>query len=307
MRLQAASGLTEGVLSGTPSSHASENSLASRERFPLYVSCAPVENVLGSSVVQIGSARPDVLRVLIEAQLAEPLQGIEGIRLLGSTFEERSALLERVEPCLLQHGITLRSSSEKLDLRPLALARHPLESKNARIALAKIPRSLVRVLGVKTFAVRLTALSWPSTEIAPSSEPDPSTPLFLFSQRSLKKAIGPGRWDSLAAGLSAADETLGESLAREAQEEAGLSFTECMLAFIARRLFAQPLPEGFLIEESFEYVVTLPESFAPIAIDGEVAQFKTFSPMATLELIESDRMMPEAAVAAIAILQKIYG
>lgn len=307
MRLRAASGLTEGVLRWTPSSHASVQSPASREHFPLYVSCAPVENVLGNSVVQIGSARPDVLRLLIEAQLAEPLGEKKGARLFGSTFKERSALLERIETCLLQHGIALRISPEKLDLRPLAAARHALESNNTQVALAEIPRSIVRMLGVKTFAVRLTALSRPLTERGTSNELDPSAPLFLFSQRSLKKAIGPGCWDSLAAGLSAAGETLAESLAREAQEEAGFGFTERVPTFIAKRLFSQPLPEGFLVEESFEYVVTLPENFAPSAVDGEVAQFKHFSPIATLELIENNQMMPEAAVAAIAILQKIYG
>ena len=93
-------------------------------------------------------------------------------------------------------------------------------------------------------------------------------------------------------------------ICREVLEEAGLDLSRLSPAFCARTVFERPIAEGFLLEESFEYAIELPRSFSPYAVDGEVSAFAAFTAEETLELIEANRMMPEAAAAALRILQK---
>ena len=212
-----------------------------------------------------------------------------GLLLPGSSFEDRTAMLGRIA-ARLRSQTAFALSDDRLDLRDVGA-----HSDDAPV-FAQMPRGLFRPLGAKTYAVRLTALIRPPQADCPSH--------FLFSRRSEKKRIGPGLWDSLAAGLVAAGESVRDALARESLEEAGLDLSRLSPAFCARTVFERPIAEGFLLEESFEYAIELPRSFSPYAVDGEVSAFAAFTAEETLELIEANRMMPEAAAAALRILQK---
>ena len=252
--------------------------------------------------IEVGSAAFEAADVLARTPGIPQLPS-GALVLEGDTLEARSAAIAYAEAALRQ-VLPAGGSSEALDLRALA-AREA-----SAPVFARMPRGLFRPLGAKTYAVRLTALlaqatNWAKVPHAALLPPDLEAPLFLFSQRSLKKRIGPGLWDSLAAGLVAAGETPEAALARECAEEAGLAFDQATLIALSSRSFVCPIPEGLLFEESFEYALRLAPDFRPRALDGEVAAFGAFSPVETLDLIERGLMMPEAAAAALAVLQKM--
>ena len=197
----------------------------------------------------ISGARVRVGRVA--ADLAEDLCGCGallplaegGLLLPGSSFEDRTAMLGRIA-ARLRSQTAFALSDERLDLRDVGA-----HSDDAPV-FAQMPRGLFRPLGAKTYAVRLTALIRPPQADCPSH--------FLFSRRSEKKRIGPGLWDSLAAGLVAAGESVRHANRSKRQDSTSRGSRP---PFAPAPFSSGRLPKGFCSRRALSTRLNFPAAF----------------------------------------------
>lgn len=187
-------------------------------------------------------------------------------------FEALNLALDQVTLRLEALGLTQRRRPEKLDI-----------FNDEGQVLAQAERSVFRTLGLTTHVVRLLALT-------PHGH-------FWLQRRSPNKPIGAGLWDNLAAGMMAASETPQTAMLRELHEEAGLNVGADTLVPLPTLSFDYqcPVPEGWMQERTASYLLTVPSEITPTNLDGEADAFASFSPRQAVDLIEADRLMPEAA------------
>ena len=202
----------------------------------------------------------------------------------GTREEERSEILARAAAALRAAGRLSSWRDELLDVRA---------SWNSP-RLAVMERGAFRALGFWTLAVHLNGIT-PDGRI-------------WTAQRSLSKAINPGRWDNLAAGMVKAGENPLEAICREAKEEAGLAPED-----------GRPLPcvrfwsshsaggNGWLREATFCFACELREGFSPRNEDGEVQDVRLLSADEMAELIARGLVTNEAALTALFWLAKKTG
>ena len=92
-----------------------------------------------------------------------------------------------------------------------------------------------------------------------------------IARRSPEKAIDPGMLDNLVGGGIAAGQTIAGTLAKEAAEEAGIDAIQAREARPAGAVHIfREQPDGIQHETIFVHDLWLPESFVPVAVDGEV-------------------------------------
>ena len=129
------------------------------------------------------------------------------------------------------------------------------------IAVARIERSVVRVLGLATEAVHLVGV------VADGA--------VWVQQRAFDKATDPGRWDTLMGGQVAAGESIADTLARETMEEAGLALVDLHgLERCEPIAMRRPVAEGYMVERVEVFRALVPDGVAPANRDGEVARFE---------------------------------
>ncbi len=245
----------------------------------------------GSSPQMIGRASPEIFAAL--SSFASFDSSASGLLLRAADGTEASALLAAINEALLSRRLLPAFRREMLDLAPLT------QDGASHQPLARMERSAFRAFGARTRTVRLTALL-----DAPQQSNFEDAPVWLFAKRSDRKLFGAGLWDSLAAGMIAADETPLAALEREAEEEAGLldalrlpTLREMHVEMIERPIVN--LAPGWMSEASIEFAAELPSGFEPRAVDGEVEEFRAFTISETLDLIDANAVMPEAALAFI--------
>src|SRR5205085_9907231 len=101
--------------------------------------------------------------------------------------------------------------------------------------VAAVERSVVRVLGLVTFAVHLVGFA--------------ADGRVWVQQRAFDKATDPGLWDTLMGGQVGAGETVETALARETEEEAGLDLATLHgLEHGERLTIRRPVAEGYMVE-----------------------------------------------------------
>lgn len=128
--------------------------------------------------------------------------------------------------------------------------------------LAVIERAAVRPLGLLTRAVHLNAWS--------------SDGKIWVARRALDKSSDPGMWDTIVGGLTAAGESVDESLVRESDEEAGLQPEHLAQRTPLRTILRmhRQLPEGYQVEDVLVSDCVLDDSVVPVNKDGEVIEFR---------------------------------
>ena len=240
----------------------------------------------------VGAVPPE----LAERLLKEPDVRASGSRIIledpdnNEARDVRWAALARDlrrEPDL----IPLRAwRDELLDVQDLTRAPERREGP----ALGRCERALFRLLGMRTAAVHLIA------------RPDEGKG-FLLSKRALTKAVGPGLWDTLSAGMVAAGETPLEAMLREAHEEAGLRLTPESLRPLGVGRAVRQVETGWMDEVNFYFDVRLPEGTVFRNLDGEADDFRCFSPEETLRAIAEGRLMWEAGTGILLALGALGG
>lgn len=159
-------------------------------------------------------------------------------------------------------------------LAVLDLGGHPL---------AVVERSVVRALGLKTFAVHLVGHS-------------PDTGVWV-QQRAFDKATDPGRWDTLVGGQVTAGETTEGTLERETMEEAGLAIAQ--LLAVARSpdiKVCRPVDDGYMIEQIAVFRAVVPQGRVPENRDGEVDRFECLQHDAILARLRAGLFTLEATL-----------
>ena len=127
--------------------------------------------------------------------------------------------------------------------------------------IASVERSVVRVLGLVTFAVHLVGFA--------------ADGRVWVQQRAFDKATDPGLWDTLMGGQVGAGETVETALVRETAEEAGLDVAALFdLAQGDRLTIRRPVAEGYMVEHIDVYRARLPAGLVPCNRDGEVERFE---------------------------------
>jgi 8-oxo-dGTP pyrophosphatase MutT (NUDIX family) len=127
--------------------------------------------------------------------------------------------------------------------------------------VAAVERSVVRVLGLVTFAVHLVGFA--------------ADGRMWVQQRAFDKATDPGLWDTLMGGQIGAGETVESALLRETAEEAGLDVAALLDLTPGERLtIRRPVAEGYMVEHLDVYRARLPAGLVPRNRDGEVERFE---------------------------------
>ena len=149
--------------------------------------------------------------------------------------------------------------------------------------LAVVERGVVRVLGLKTFAVHLVGRS-----------PDGG---FWIQQRAFDKATDPGRWDTMMGGQVTAGETTEGTLERETMEETGLAMAD--LQALERCLdieVCRPVDDGYMIEQIAVFRAVVPQGRMPENRDGEVERFECLHEDALLARLRAGLFTLEATL-----------
>lgn len=241
--------------------------------------CQQSPDPLGAFVIDchtVGQLIPRVMSVLrqdpVLAQYLEETKQNTFRLIAPSTPSARAHTLDKVTLRLEVLGMTQQRRNEKLDI---------LTEEGLTIAQAE--RSVFRTLGLSTRVVRLIAIT-----------PDGR---FWLQRRSPNKSIGPGLWDNLAAGMMSEGETSLTAMIRELHEEAGIDADlQSLKPLPALDFDCQYLvPEGWMRERTASFLLTVPSEVTPTNLDGEADSFACFTVHQLLDLIEADRLMPEAA------------
>lgn len=131
------------------------------------------------------------------------------------------------------------------------------------IVLGQVDRGAIPVLGLAAEGVHLNGLV------------EREDGLFLWvARRSMRKRLDPGKLDHLVAGGMSAGLDPQTTVIKEAQEEAGIPAELAATARAVSRIeYALERPEGLRRDVLHCYDLLLPQSFTPIAEDGEVESF----------------------------------
>ena len=153
--------------------------------------------------------------------------------------------------------------------------------------LATVERGAVRALGITTHGVHLHGCTVDRR--------------VWIQQRAQYKQTLPGRWDTLMGGMVSAADTLGQALARETAEEAGLALAQLgklrqMGHFLMRSPNAPDNGLEYVSERIDWFECLVPQGVVPVNTDGEVQQFRLVSRQELLPMLLQDAFTPEAGL-----------
>lgn len=163
----------------------------------------------------------------------------------------RDDALARVARTLAGEGALSAWRDERYDVRP----------PGGGPPLFRLERAAARYFGIATRAVHVNGLVRAAEGTA-----------MWLARRSASKAIDPDRLDNLVGGGIAAGMDIADTLAKEADEEAGIDAALAAHAMPARDLRIHRLePDGLQDEVLHAHDLWLPAGFQPSNRDGEVA------------------------------------
>ena len=160
-----------------------------------------------------------------------------------------------------------------------------------------VERAVIRVLGIRTFAVHLIGLR--------------ADGAVWLQRRALSKATDPGKLDTLVGGLVAAKEPFLTALEREAWEEAGIQLNraETPIPFEKGGEFEVYCPidtdiGGYMVERCIWHIAYLPDTVMPENQDGEVSEFVCLNHEEIIARMLSGEVAGEAVLILSRLLEK---
>jgi len=155
------------------------------------------------------------------------------------------------------------------------------------VSIGVVERGAARLLGISTCAVHLVGCDEKGRT--------------WIQQRSWKKSIDPGKWDTLMGGMISAVDTLESALERETWEEAGIQ--------VASLIYLRPGGQvalnkpnlcdggiGYVNERIDWFECLLPDHVKPVNQDGEVERFALVSQQEIKHMLEDNQFTTEAAL-----------
>jgi thiamine pyrophosphokinase len=215
---------------------------------------------------QVGWLQPDLARWLayrpqhfhFDAEGVTLSAGLRGIARRDAALADAAKGLEKAG------HLTLRD--EPFDVR--ATPEGPV--------LARLDRGAVPAFGVLAQGVHMNGLVRRADGLH-----------IWLGYRSRSKAIAPGQWDNITAGGTPAGLDAVETLAKEAEEEAGIPPEMVARARpVARLSYNMRQPDGGLRRDILHcFDLELPEDFTPAPHDDEVEHFELWPAQRVLELV----------------------
>ena len=192
------------------------------------------------------------------------------------TVDARTEALARIARTLADEGALTAWRDERYDVR--ASDAHP--------AVCVLERAAARYFGIRTRAVHVNGLV-----------ETPGGAAMWIARRSPSKAIDPGRLDNLVGGGIAAGTSVGDTLVKEAWEEAGLDSALARQARPAGTVHLRRLqPDGVQHETIYVYDLWLPFGHVPANRDGEVVEHRLV-PLSDLPALLAHDAGPDALTA----------
>lgn len=172
-------------------------------------------------------------------------------------YGSRSAAMARVAETLAARGLLTRWRNEVYQIGPIDHGR----------TFFGIERAAVRFFGFTAQAVHLNGLVVRGGEAC-----------MWIARRSPDKPIDPGMLDNLMGGGIGGDLGVEQTLVKECWEEAGIPASIASRAVRAGAIeVCREVQDGLHAETIHMYDLELPEDFAPVNQDGEVAEFRCLS------------------------------
>ena len=142
-------------------------------------------------------------------------------------------------------------------------------------SLAAVDRGALPLLGIEAEGVHLNGLVQRADGLH-----------VWVGRRAANKKLDPGKLDHIVAGGVPAGLSAAETLTKEAEEEAGLPASLSAEAIQRRTIsYAMERPEGLRRDRLHCYDLTLPETFVPQPMDGEVASFELWPVERVMETV----------------------
>lgn len=179
---------------------------------------------------------------------------------------EQEGLGSRTKGFALANPAELEALGEKLAQEGFYRSHHELFDVMTDLdqpVIARIDRGALPLFGLVAIGVHMNGLVRKSDG------------LYLWTgRRARNKRLDPGKLDHLVAGGVPAGHSPAEALLKEAAEEASIGPELAAHAKeVGRILYALNRPEGLRRDILYCYDLFLPESFEPVAADGEVESF----------------------------------
>lgn len=183
---------------------------------------------------------------------------------------------------LLQSGSAFLIISEMLKEKKLYLPFNELfdvRTLSGQI-IGQVDRALIPSFGLEAQGVHLNGLVRINQEI------------FLWvAKRSAHKRLDPGKLDHIVAGGMSSGLTPEKTLQKEAQEEASLPVELSSQALpVATIRYAMNRPEGLRRDLLHCFDLYLPQSFKPVAADGEVETFQLWPLKKVFDTVQNSNL-----------------
>jgi 8-oxo-dGTP pyrophosphatase MutT (NUDIX family) len=175
--------------------------------------------------------------------------------------------------------------------------RYAVAARPGDTALFEVERAAARYFGVHTFAAHASGVVGNSDRWH-----------MWLARRSPTKAIDPGLLDNLVGGGIPSGASAGQTLTREAWEEAGIAQRFASEAHPAGAVeIRRDQPDGLQRETIYVYDLWLPHDFIPANQDGEVFEHRLCDPEEALALIATDDVTADASLVIVDFLVRHGG
>lgn len=211
----------------------------------------------------LGWLSREAANLLLMETLVKPTES--GVGITGGGFMSVSAHLARITAVL---------ADAKL-MAPLRDEMTPVLRKWGVSPCAEIDRAGLPGLGLPAFGIHVNGYVWTESGLH-----------LWIGHRARDRQVAPGKLDHLVAGGITMGYSAGETLIKEAEEEADLPADIARLARpVSQVTYCLALPEGLRNDTLFVYDLELPQGVVPVSNDGEVERFELMPIAKVIEIL----------------------
>ena len=168
--------------------------------------------------------------------------------------------------------------ADRGDFNPLRGEAYPVMRALGSAPLFDVDRGAATTLGILNRSFHLNGLVGNGSEAR-----------MWVATRSKTKILSPGKLDNIVAGGHPSGLSAEENLIKECAEEAGIDEALALAAQpVSAITYCMEADEGLRRHVVFAYDLDLPETFEPVAVDGEVERFTLHHVDEVAEIVRTD-------------------